>query len=441
MFPYLRLVDVELEGRTVVLRVDFNSPVDTERRPPALRGSARIDDHLEATVIPLLERERPPRNLVLLAHQGRRGRPDFTTLRPHFEHVRKRLEPHRIETRYVWEDLDDAAVAALGEEAVASAEVLERIRRLPARGVLLLENVRFSASEDESSRTEHSALIQMLGEIEAREVALDGFSVAHRAQPSVSGLRALGRLCAGPVLVREIEKLARALERPEPPMMLVIGGAKIDDSLASIDRFLGDGVAEAVLTGGLVGLAFLRARGVELPAATVANVERASAAPERALARAADLLRRHGDRIRVPLDGAAAGPRGRRTLGLAELAAAPADVEIGDVGPVTIADYGSALERARTIVMNGPLGRFEDPALAAGTDEVLGRIARVARDRGARALVGGGDTGAALARLDPDLAGAIEECTSGKAFLEVLSSGDVGALPGIRALARAPEGA
>src|SRR5262249_22147587 len=143
-----KLADQDLTGKTVVIRVDFNCPVDVSGDGVRLSDTTRIDDHVATTIVPLFEKAQPPRNMILLAHQGRPGNKDCTTLRAHFEYCRTKLEPHRIGTSYVWQDRDDAHVKSLGEEAVAGPAVLEHIRGLGDHAVLLLENVRFSPTEE-----------------------------------------------------------------------------------------------------------------------------------------------------------------------------------------------------------------------------------------------------------------------------------------------------
>ena len=219
--PFMALDDADLAGRTLIMRVDFNSPVEEAHEGLVLRDTTRIDDHLHTSIIPLFELPRPPRNIVLLAHQGRPGRDDCTTLLPHFLYCRDKLRPKGIETAYMWEGSDGEAIRQWGEAAVASDDVLARIRSLPERTVLLLENVRFSETEsrvkgDQPADFADTPLIRMLAEVDNRVVALDGFSVGHRAQASVVGLAALGPLYAGPVVMREIEQLSQAWSRQSP---------------------------------------------------------------------------------------------------------------------------------------------------------------------------------------------------------------------------------
>lgn len=386
----------------------------------------------------------------MLLYEGlkghRLGHTDCTTLRPHFEYCRTALQAEDIKMFYVWEELTDKEVLDLGKSSVASETVLYRILRLRERTVLLLENVRFSdeASEGiEDSRISSFAdtsLICMLAQVPNRVMVLDGFSVAHRCHASVVGLANLGVLYAGPVMAREIDQLSQALIKPESPMLLAVGGAKVDDSLRSIDRFLTSGMAHEVLAGGLVGLLFLYAQGSKFNEATLDNLRRATANLSNATTMARRILRDYGKgQIKIPVDVAAAPRQGllndRQTFRIND------DLmrlryEIGDIGIETIAQFNHEIARARTIIMNGPMGRYESMCCALGTQEVLRYIGLVAHDKGAHALVGGGDTGAALGGLEREYAANIKECSSGKAFLQVLASGDMESLPGVRALGR-----
>ena len=443
--PYAALTEVDLAGKNLIMRVDFNSPVDGTGGDLVLRDTTRIDDHLETSIVPLFESPGPPRSIVLLAHQGRPGRDDCTTLQPHFLYCRERLRSKGIETSYVWEGRDSNTVREMGEAAVAPADLAARIHRLPERSVLLLENVRLSEAEsrvkgDEPSAFADTPLIRALAGVDNRVVALDGFSVGHRAQASVIGLAALGPLYAGPVVRREIEQLSNALESPRSPMLLVVGGAKVDDSLLSMQVFLEAGKADAVITGGLVALVLLQAKGVRLNQQTEANIAAATRDLPQAVARAETLMDRFGtNRIRVPVDLALGPPQGS----VEQRDELPADRldphdprHVGDIGLQTIAQYGGEIAQANTLVMNGPMGRFEWPCFARGNEEILRFAAYAAQTRKAHALVGGGDTGASLGALPAELVSQVKVCSSGKAFLEVLATGSVESLIGIRTLAR-----
>ena len=442
--PYVALNEADLAGKTLIMRVDFNSPVEAVGGNFVLRDTTRIVDHLRTSIVPLFDLPTPPRNIVLLAHQGRPGRDDCTTLMPHFAYCRDMLRAKGIEAAYVWEGADNETIRQRGEEAVASDDVLACIRSLPERTVLLLENVRFSEAEsrvkgDQPAAFADTPLIRMLAEVDNRVVALDGFSVGHRAQASVIGLAALGPLYAGPVMMREIGQLSQALESPRAPMLLIVGGAKMDDSLSSMQVFLEQGKADAVITGGLVGLVLLQAQGIQLNGQTETNIAAATPDLPQTLTKAKAMMDRFGDKIRVPVD-VALGPQQGSAAQRAELPVDRIDPRdprhIGDIGLQTIAQYTCDIVRANTLVMNGPMGRYEWPCFARGNEEILRYAAYAAQMRNAHVLAGGGDTGASLGTLPKELVDYVKVCSSGKAFLEVLATGTVESLIGVRMLAR-----
>lgn len=440
-----KLLDQDLSGSTVVMRVDFNCPVKTSSDGVVnLNDFKRIDDHLDNTIAKLFDMEKAPKNVVLLAHQGRPGHMDCITLREHFERCRSKLQPLGIKTFYVWEETGEDKIKARGEDAVSGKKVKERILRLNEisdRSVLLLENVRFSEHEDSSDGSIESfakaPLIKMLGEIggvvDRLVVALDGFSVAHRAQASVIGLANLGHLYAGPVVLREIEQLSLAVESPMEPVVLVVGGGKVDDSLHSVERFLRDKKAHKVLAGGLVGMAFLLAdRNFGVNQRTEDNIRRATKDFDQTRKVCNQLRQRFRNEILVPSDVAIKDGQDRRNMALSE--AIRQQEEFGDIGIETIGRYISELAAARTIIMNGPVGRYENTAMAFGTTEILRYAGLVAREKKALALIGGGDTSAAVRNVEHNHD--LKQCSSGKAFLEVITAGSVDTLVGIRALKR-----
>jgi phosphoglycerate kinase len=444
------LMSVDLSNRTLILRVDFNCPIKRTNHVPVLVNTRRIDEHIRHTLQPLIGRTKAPERIILLSHQGRNGHPDCTSLRPHFAYLRGQLKRSDFSVEYVSEKVLDAELEDLGAQAVSSKAVLEKIQQMKSKSILLLENVRFDPSEENCVRDGPQAfanhpLIKMLENVQDRVVALDGFSVAHRSQPSVTGLANLGPLYAGPVVTGEIGLLSAALVNPRPPMVLVIGGAKIDDSLNSIERFLKDGKADKVLTGGLVGLLFLKAKFNKLNAPTMAVLEKCVDDFARSLRTAQTLLLTFGEQIKVPADVALAPPNGpadvRKTVNVKNLAniAKYEKWPIGDIGAVTVARYIHEISSAKTLVVNGTMGKNELKCFSHGTQQILSFLPLYAHDSGAMVLVGGGDTGAAMDQIPTGFAdnhSSVHQSSSGKAFLQVLSTGDFSSLPGIQALAR-----
>lgn len=445
------LNSIDLAGKTLVLRVDFNCPVSGGNGHSSLLNTRRIDDHAEKTIAPLMRSPNRPRAVVLLAHQGRVGHDDFINLRLHERRLAKVLHDEKVsaKTQYIWQDLSDSEVAAMGPAAVASDEVLARIRTLPDNSILLLENVRFDDTEESFSAKRpdeyrNCPLIKMLSKVENIVVGFDGFSVAHRAQPSVVGLASLGPLYAGAVVLQEAQALSKALVDPARPMLLVVGGAKVDDSLFSIEKFLEDGKASRVLTGGIVALVFLLAQDRLFNKPTMKNILKSTGDLDKAIDKARSLLHRHRDKIAVPSDLAfgpskAVASDDRDTYRTDDLDAgnrANPTKEVGDIGVRTVGDYIHQISLARTIVMNGTMGHYELPCFVVGTHQIMTYTAFLAHDSRAHVLIGGGDTGAALGRVQAMYARDVHVSSSGKAFLQVLSTGDINTLPGIRVLAR-----
>jgi phosphoglycerate kinase len=391
------LDDLEVHGRRVLVRVDFNVPLaDGPDGRPAVADDTRIVAALE-TIGEL--RDRGAR-LVLVSHLGRpEGR--------------------------VAEALSMAPVAArLGEltgarVALAPAVVGEQVKALSlALGegeMLLLENVRFEPGETANDPDFARALAEL-----ADLYVNDAFGTAHRAHASTEGVAHLLPSAAGRLLEREVRTLTRILENPARPLVTIVGGAKVEDKIAVIDRFLE--VAEVVVIGGAMCFPFLRAQGhtVGDSLCVEPDIEHA----RRALAQA----ERPGQaRIELPVD-----------LVIGERFAADAphrvldgvDVPDGwmglDIGPATAARYAAEIARAGTVFWNGPMGAFELEPFAAGTRAVAEAVALAA----GLTVVGGGDSAAALARFG--LEHAVDHLsTGGGATLELLEGRR---LPGVAAL-------
>lgn len=390
------LEEAEVKGKTVLVRVDINSPVDPRT------GEILDDTRIKECAQTLKELAERGAKVVVLAHQGRPGEKDFTTLQPHARVLSKVLG---FEVKYVDELLGPSARRA--------------IRELREGEVLLLENVRFWAEESLSKPPGELArthLVRRLAELVDLYVN-DAFAAAHRSQASLVGFSEVLPAFAGRVMERELKGLSKALN-PERPCVYVLGGAKVDDSLRIAENVLNKGVADEVLTGGLVGQAFLIGAGVNLGEPSA----QALASFEREFKRARELLSTHGDKIKIPVDVAVKAD-GRKELPTEEL---PSEHPILDVGERTITSYRASLQRARTAVANGPLGKFEDPEFARGTLEVL----RAMASSQAFTIIGGGHTVAA-ARA----AGVLEQInhvsTGGGACISFLSGEK---LPAVEAL-------
>jgi phosphoglycerate kinase len=392
------LDDVEVAGRTVILRVDINSPIDPQTNE--ILDDTRIRVHAE-TVNELLGKGA---KLVILAHQGRKGDPDYTTLQKHSEVMRKYVS----NLKYVPDVVGDEARSA--------------IRSLRPGEALLLENVR-SLDEETKDKpaVEHSkgALVSSLAPL-ADLFVNDAFAAAHRSHASVVGFTAVLPSAAGRVMERELKALERVADSPEKPCLYILGGAKPKETFAVIDHVLGRGISDDVLLGGLIAQVFMLAKGVELGMANRALIEEKGFAPT--VERARRSLEAFGDSIVLPFDfGVDDGKRSEVTV--KEL---PVEKHLSDIGELTIAFYSKLIKYAKTVVMNGPMGVFEDERFAKGTVEVVRAIGKSK----AYSLLGGGHSIAALEKYG--LTKSISYVsTAGGAMISYLSGEK---LPGVEAL-------
>ncbi|MCA9730337.1 MAG: phosphoglycerate kinase, partial [Candidatus Eisenbacteria bacterium] len=290
--------------------------------------------------------------------------------------------------------------------------------RLEPGGVLLLENVRFHPGETKND-PEFCRALARLGDLYVN----DAFGTAHRAHASTEGLaHLLSPAVAGLLIEKELAYLGAALDEPKRPFVAILGGAKISGKIDVIHNLLPR--VDHLLLGGAMTFTFLRARGVETGTSLVEDdrIEMARGLLAEATA----------SRIHLPSDArVASAPDGSDPGSICPVGEIPADRMGVDIGPETIAHYRDVLQDARTIVWNGPMGIFEVPAFAVGTNAIAAVLAE-ATGRGAVTVIGGGDSAAAVA--DAGLAERISHIsTGGGASLEFLEGKQ---LPGVVALDR-----
>jgi phosphoglycerate kinase len=396
----LSIRDLDLAGKRVFVRVDFNVP---------LEGSRVTDDTRIRETLPTLKlaRERGAR-LVLASHLGRpKGKPNPKySLRP----AAARLS-----------ELLGAPVEFASDCIGADAEA--KSRSLPNGGLLLLENVRFHPEEeanDENFSRQLAALCDGL-------FVCDAFGSAHRAHASVVGItRFVKQAAAGLLMERELAYLGKALSSPERPFVAVLGGAKVSDKIEVVENLMR--VADALLIGGGMAYTFLKSQGVPVGKSLVD--------PEKlGLARTLlDEAKQKNFRFLLPVDhvlGAEFKPDTKTQT--TSVNATPEGWMGLDIGPETVAKFSQELGRAKTIVWNGPMGVFEMPAFANGTLGIARAVA-AATSRGATSIIGGGDSVAAIHAAG--LADKISHIsTGGGASLEFLAGRK---LPGIEALTDKP---
>ncbi|MBW9223624.1 phosphoglycerate kinase [Methanothermococcus sp. SCGC AD-155-E23] len=369
---FLTMDDFDFRGKRIALRVDINSPMDVSNY------TILEDTRIRACKDTIEELSNEGAKVVILAHQSRPGKKDFTPLYPHA----KRLS--RVLGRNV-EYVDD----------LFGSHALNTIERMEEGDIVLLENVRFYAEEvmrewntwDDSipKRQGKTLMIRKLYPYFDYFIN-DAFAAAHRAQPSLVGLAYYMPAVAGRIMEREIRILSKILEDPEKPSIYILGGAKAEDSIEVIKNVLGNNSADKVLTTGIVANIFLIARGYDLGPNRDTLVEMGYS---HLIDVARDLLDTYGERIEVPVDVAlnVNGERKEVKLKMGERIEYP----IYDIGSETIEYYDGIIREARTIVANGPAGVFENRKFLKGTAEILKSIARSRAFK----VIGGGHLSAA----------------------------------------------
>jgi len=402
MAKFRTLDDIDVRGKTVLLRADLNVPV----KDGVVTDATRIE-RLAPTVEALVGKGA---KIVVMSHFGRpKGKPDPAfSLRPLVEPLARAIGGR------------DVAFAqdCIGEEA---KRVVGALR--PGQ-VALLENLRFHKGEEANSPDFARALAE-LGDVYVD----DAFSAAHRAHASIDALARLLPAAAGKLMQAELDALTAALDRPARPVLALIGGAKVSTKLDLL-RFI-IGKVDLLAIAGAMANTLLLAQGREVGRSLC---ERDMAETSRQLLA---LAAERNCRVILPEDAVVAtelapGVATREV----EIAAVPQDAMILDIGTKTVATIGAALDGARTLVWNGPLGVFETPPFDCGTTAVAKRVARLTRAGKLLSVAGGGDTVASLA-----LAGVTNELTyvstAGGAFLEWLEGRE---LPGVAALTDAARG-
>ncbi len=373
------LEDLDVEGKRVLVRVDFNVPLDED-------GNITDDARIRAALPTLTELRRRGARLLLAAHLGRpKDREPEFSLRPTAERL---------------SDL-------LGTEVVLA----EDLDQVPDGDVVMLENVRYERGEtknDPELAKRYAAL--------ADAYVNDAFGAAHRAHASTEAVAHLLPSAAGLLLQGEVATLRGILDDPTRPLVAVVGGAKVTDKIGVLDAFLER--ADAILIGGAMCFPFFKAQGHDVGD---------SLCEEEGVDPAREVLAAGSDRLQLPVDLVAGEEFSADTP---VKAIDGVDVPAGwmglDIGPSTAVAYADAVKSAGTVFWNGPMGAFELEPFAAGTRAVAEAIAATT----ATTVVGGGDSAAALAEFG--LVDRVDHVsTGGGAALELLEGKP---LPGVEAL-------
>ncbi|TXT56815.1 MAG: Phosphoglycerate kinase [Candidatus Thorarchaeota archaeon] len=361
--PFKTLDEVEYEGKRVLIRVDINCSLDPETKEI-------INDSRIRAMTPTLEELKKSR-VVLMAHQGRPGSNDFTSLKPHTEILRK--------LGYNASFVDDI----FGEKAK------EAIKKVKVGEILVLQNVRMFEGEMKKAPVDEVAqepIVQELYPLFDLFVN-DAFGAAHRSQASIVGFTKYLPSVAGRVMEKEVRTLTEILSTEYHPWVLVLGGSKVPDKVKIIERLLEIGRADNVLLGGLIGNLFLIAAG-KIPDDYGTPIKEF----EEILPLAKELLKKYSDVIMLPIDASVEEEEDRVECSLDDIAGRP----FFDIGPNTAEEFSNIIRNARVAFANGPMGFFEKDAFKHGTVEVLKAIA----DCECITVVGGGHVSAMAEAMD-----------------------------------------
>lgn len=388
MFNKKSVTDVDVKGKRVLVRVDYNVPIKD--------GKVGDDTRIRAALPTLEYLLQHGAAVILMSHLGRpKGGPEPKySLKPVAAHLSELL----------------GQPVAFAEDSIGP--VAEKAaRELKPGQVLLLENTRFHP-EEEKNDPEMARQLASLGELYVN----DAFGSAHRAHASTEGVAHHLPSVAGFLLEKEIQYLGQAVANPKRPFIAILGGAKISDKIGVIRNLLTK--ADQILIGGGMANTFFKAQGYPVGDSLV---------EDNALDTAKELLKDSGTRLRLPVDVVIADKFDNDAdTRVMEMGPVPDGWRIMDIGPETVSMYSKAVSGAGTIVWNGPMGVFEMPKFAKGTFD----LAKAVANSGGTSIVGGGDSVAAV--MESGLADKITHIsTGGGASLEMLEGLT---LPGVAAL-------
>jgi phosphoglycerate kinase len=377
----LSISDLDLSGKRVFMRVDFNVPLSDGR----IADDTRIEAALPSIRYVIDKRGK----LILASHLGRpKGKPEPKySLKPVAERLSELLKnPVRFAPDCVGPGVENMVAG------------------LAPGDVLLLENLRFH-SEEEKDDPQFARQLAALCDVYVN----DAFGAAHRAHASTAGICAyVEQSAAGFLMQKEIEALTHALTKAEKPYVAIVGGAKISDKIDLIRNFIH--IANTVLIGGAMAYTFLRAKGIPTGKSLVENDK---------IDLAKDLLQQASDKgvsLELPADHVVASGLESTSSRVTVVNQTPPDQMGLDIGPETVRRYSDIISKAKTIVWNGPMGVFENPKFAQGTFA----IARAVANSNAFSIVGGGDSAAAVAKSGVE-SKITHISTGGGASLEFLS--------------------
>ena len=382
---------IDIKGKKILLRVDLNSPIDMGR----VIQNPRLIAHSQ-TIKELSEKGA---RLIVISHQGQKGKPDFTSLTQHAKLV-EQLCGRKVDF------VDDV----IGVKVTRAIELMEE------GDIIILDNVRFLADETDGYPS-NSQIVKSLSPL-VDIFVLDALSVSHREQASVIGFSKKLPCYAGPVLKKEVEGLHRVTD--DGKVTFIFGGAKPKDSIKIIKHWAGHGQVNKILCGGAVAMLFLHAKGLDI-GTSLPFLEKHGGLE--VLDDAKEILQKYGNKIELPIDVALRIDSHRVETDVHKIK----EGGIWDIGEKTINHFSEIIKNSDVSVINGPLGVYEINDFAKGTKEILHAL----ENYDTFTLCGGGHTVTAIEMFEIDRSKLGYVSLSGKAFMEFLAGKN---LPGLEAL-------
>jgi phosphoglycerate kinase len=380
---FFTMDDFDLKNKTIFLRVDINSPINPATGD--LLDDTRLIHHVRTI------KELSDSKVVLMAHQSRPGKKDFTNMKKHAKRLSSRLGK---KVKYV----DDFFGSRSQKE----------IKNLKSGEIVVLENARFYAEEHVLKNRDYvtQSKTHMVGDLYnlAHYFINDAFAAAHRAQPSITGFTQVLPNLSGRVMEKEITMLNRAMKSNTRPSIAILGGIKVFDTLDVMRFMLNNNIVDSVLTTGVVANILLLSRGSKLGPPNIGFLERELGGYKELCHLARGLDKQFPGKIIVPSDVVVNHDGKRKRVLVEEL---PADLQIFDIGLDTAVNYRKQILEAKNLILNGPAGVFEIEEFAVGTTIIYNAIA----ESSGFSVIGGGETVAAARNLN--LAGKINHISTG----------------------------
>jgi phosphoglycerate kinase len=354
------------DGKTVLLRLDLNSPIDPTSN--IILDDKRFREHLPT--IRALSNSR----VVIVTHQSRPGKKDFTSLEAHAEKLEQLLGKP---VTYV--------------DSIFGRHAHEAVHAMKTGDVLMLENVRFNAEENLTLKPEDAKKTHLVKKLAAMADVFvnDAFGTAHRSQPTVVGLPMIMRSAGGLLMEKEVSTLSKVFSGAPRPVYMVLGGTKVDDSIDVARHVLEQGIADQVLVIGMVANVFLIASGYDIGKPSTQLIAQLKYQSE--IEKAKEILARYRERVVMPESVAVRQDNHRVEYAIDRI---PDNAPVLDLGMDAVATLVQVIKKAGTIVFNGPAGVFEDEDFATGTYELLRAASKVEFS-----VVGGGHTAVVIEKL------------------------------------------